>query len=60
MEIKARLEKPYSEEQRMNFIVENNHKHGYEIRETEEALEAWGLDSEEELQQAKNEKYQEA
>ena len=60
MEIKATLEKPYTEEQRVNFIVENNHELGYEIKETETALEAWGLDDQEELQQAKEEKYQEA
>ena len=42
MEIKATLNKPYTDEQRMNFIVDNNHKLGYEIRETEVALEAWG------------------
>ena len=42
MEIKATLSKPYSNTQRLDFIVENNHKKGYEIRETAEALEAWG------------------
>lgn len=47
MEIKAQLNKPYTEEQRINFIVENNHRQGYEIRETEEALEAWGYTEEE-------------
>ena len=43
MEIKAKLNKPYTKEQRIDFIVQNNHNSGYEIRETEEALEAWGL-----------------
>ena len=47
MELKAKLDKPYTEEQRMDFIVENNHNSGYEIRETETALEAWGLTNEE-------------
>lgn len=42
MEIKAKLNKPYSDFERMDFIVEQNHINGYEIRETEEALEAWG------------------
>jgi len=42
MEIKAKLNKPYSDYERMDFIVEQNHINGYEIRETEEALEAWG------------------
>lgn len=38
MEIKAILNKPYTNKQRTDFIVENNHKLGYEIQETEEAL----------------------
>ena len=42
MEIKAVLNKPYSDNDRMNFIVENNHRLCYEIRETENSLEAWG------------------
>lgn len=46
MEIKAQLNKPYTEEQRINFIVQYNHQQGYEIRETELALEAWGLSEE--------------
>lgn len=47
MEIKATLKKPYSEEARINFIVEQNHRNGYEIKETKKALEAWGLTAEE-------------
>lgn len=47
MEIKTTLNKPYTEEQRLNFIVEQNHRNGYEIRETETALEAWGYTAEE-------------
>ena len=35
MEIKAELLKPYTEKERMAFVVEQNHKLGYEIRETE-------------------------
>ena len=38
MEIKATLNKPYTDKQRSDFIVENNHKLGYEIQETEDAL----------------------
>ena len=53
MEIKNVLDKPYTEEQRMNFIVQNNHKLGYEIRETQTALEAWGYTSEEMEEQEK-------
>lgn len=47
MEIKATLNKPYTDEQRMEFIVEQNHNNGYEIRETELTLEAWGYTEEE-------------
>lgn len=50
MEIKATLNKPYSNIERMDFIVENNHNKGYEIKETETALEAWG-NTEEEIQE---------
>lgn len=38
MEIKATLNKPYTDKQRADFIVENNHNKGYEIQETEDAL----------------------
>lgn len=51
MEIKATLNKPYTEEQRLDFIVTQNHQNGYEIRETETAIEAWGLTEEEQAQQ---------
>lgn len=47
MEIKATLQKPYAGKDRLDFIVEQNHRNGYEIRETENALEAWGLTAEE-------------
>jgi len=47
MEIKATLQKPYEEKDRLDFIVEQNHKNGYEIKETETALEAWGPTAEE-------------
>lgn len=53
MEIKATLSKPYSDEQRINFIVEQNHKNGYEVKETETALEAWGFTAEEIAEQEK-------
>ena len=60
MEIKATLNKPYTETQRADFIVINNHQKGYEIKETENALEAWGETIEEQLIQAKQAKYNEA
>ena len=50
MEIKATLQKPYEDEQRCNFIVEYNHQQGFEIRETETELQAWGYTGEEEAQ----------
>ena len=51
MEIKSELKQPYTEKERINFIVEQNHKNGYEIRETEKALEAWGYTEDEKQQQ---------
>lgn len=59
MEIKATLQKPYTEEQKVDFIINQNHRNGYEIRETEVALEAWGADDSEKLEQAKQAKYSE-
>lgn len=53
MEIKLQLNKPYTEEQRIEFIVEQNHNNGYEIRETETAIEAWGYTQEEITEQEK-------
>ena len=51
MEIKSILNKPYTENQRMDFIVTQNHKLGYEIKETSTALEAWGYTEEEKQEQ---------
>ena len=42
MEIKAELKKPYTENEKLDFVVEYNHNQSYEIKETETALEAWG------------------
>ena len=56
MEIKAQLNKPYSDRQRADFIVENNHNKGYDIKETETALEAWGLTAEEQAQKELDDK----
>ncbi len=53
MEIKAILNKPYTEKQRMDFIVHNNHQLGYEIKETETELQAWGKTTEEEQEEIK-------
>ena len=56
MEIKAELKQPYTDDERMAFVVEQNHKLGYEIRETETALEAWGKTDEEKLNEVKTSK----
>ena len=50
MEIKAKLNKPYTSKQRADFIVANNHNKGYEIKEVADGLEAWGLTNEEQEQ----------
>lgn len=59
MEIKATLQKPYEEKDRLDFIIEQNHKNGYEIKETETALEAWGLTAEEIAEKEKEQKISE-
>lgn len=51
MEIKAQLEKPYTEEQRIQFIVDFNHKLGYAIQETETHLNAMEYTEKESQQQ---------
>lgn len=50
MEIKAKLNKPYTSKQRADFVVFNNHQKGYEIKEVADGLEAWGLTAEEQEQ----------
>lgn len=42
MELKSKLIKPYSENERMDFIVEYNHNQGFVIEETETELQALG------------------
>lgn len=56
MELKDTLQKPYTDIERADFIVENNHQKGYEIRETETELQAWGADDNDLLMQAKEQK----
>lgn len=60
MEIKATLSKPYTENQRLDFIVEQNHRLGRIIKETDYALESWGYTDTELLQSVKDAKYSEA
>jgi hypothetical protein len=55
MEIKATLQKPYTEEERENFIVWYNHNQGYTIEETETELQALGY-TDEELEQLERER----
>ncbi|WP_086288906.1 DUF4376 domain-containing protein [Campylobacter devanensis] len=42
MEIKAVLKKPYTDEERIEFIVNNNHSNGWQINETDTELQALG------------------
>ena len=51
MEIKAELLKPYTEEARIEFIVEQNHKLGYTIEEQEDKVVALGYTEKEKNQQ---------
>lgn len=55
MELKAQLNKPYTEQEKINFIVEQNHKLGYTIEEQADKLVALGY-TEEELQQQERER----
>lgn len=55
MEIKATLKKPYTEEERIDFIIEYNHNQGYLIDENEKYLQAFGY-TEEEIEQAERER----
>lgn len=56
-EIIATLEKPYTENQRMDFIVEYNHNQGYEIEELEDKIQAYTMEpTEEEKQKAERER----
>lgn len=59
MEIKATLNKPYTSAQYADFVVENNHKKGYEIRITEQAAEAWANTDEEVQEQEKQARMEE-
>lgn len=47
MEIKAELKQPYTEKERMDFIVEQNHKLGYTIEEQTDKIVALGKTQEE-------------
>lgn len=51
MIVVAKLEKPYTESKRIEFIVNYNHQLGYQINETENELQALGYDDEERKEQ---------
>ena len=53
MEIKAILNKPYTETEKLNFIVKYNHQLGYTIEETPTELQALGYTQEEIAMQEK-------
>ena len=57
MEIKAELLKPYTNEQRIKFVVENNHKLGYLIEETETSLVALAETQEEIIEEKRKQFY---
>lgn len=59
MEIKAQLTKPYTDKQRTDFIVSENRQKGYQIKETETALEAWCYTEEEKAEREKEQKISE-
>ena len=65
MEIKAQLDKPYTKEERNNFIAyycqncQGVFDERYELRETENSLQAWGY-TEEEKQEQKHKRIQES
>lgn len=51
MQIIATLSKPYTVEEKANFIIVYNNQQGCEIKETDLALEAWQYTEEEKAQQ---------
>lgn len=59
MEIKETLKQPYTEQEKINFVVEQNHRLGYIIEEQEDKLVALGYTEQEKLQQAKEIKFKE-
>lgn len=59
MEIKTQLNKPYTEKEQLDFIVEQNHNNGYEIEETENGLVAKGYTQEEIEQQEQEQRTKE-
>lgn len=59
MIVVAELKKPCSDKERADFIVENNHHKGYQIKETETKIQALDYDDSEKFENAKNAKLSE-
>lgn len=59
MMVVAELKKPYSDKERADFIVENNHQKGYQIKETKTNIQALDYDDSEKFENAKNNKLSE-
>lgn len=60
MKLKATLKRPFSEQERINFIVKYDCNKGYTIISTPEELQAWGESAVEELERVRKQKYDEA
>lgn len=56
MIVVAELKKPCSDKERADFIVENNHHKGYQIKETETKIQALDYDDSEKFENVKNAK----
>ena len=56
MIVVAELKKPYTNKERADFIVENNHNKGYQIKETTTKIQALDYDDTEKFENAKNAK----
>ena len=60
MKLKATLAKPYTEQQRRDFIIRYDRQRGCNIVETPTELQAWGESAVEELERIRGQKYDEA
>ena len=57
MEIKAILYKPYTEEEKEHFIINESHRKGFDIVETETSIESWGRSEQDIFEEFKQKKY---
>lgn len=57
MEIKAVLQNPYTEEERINFIIKYNHQYSFLIKETENEIQALAC-TDAELKEQEEESFQ--